>query len=131
MPRSGITPSASSAARLGRPKLGKSVRARLEKHLEIALTRRIVAREGDLLAGATPTFGRYDYQFLVHTLVALLRGGEREQSDLVRAVASHLGYSQVTFAIRVRMERVFQWAVRNGMLGLRGERIYFNRSNNA
>jgi type I restriction enzyme, S subunit len=119
------------AARLGRPKLGKSVRARLEKHLEIALARRIVAREGDLLAGATPTFGRYDYQFLVHTAQTLLRGGEREQGDLIRAVAAHLGYSQVTFAIRVRMERVFVWAVQNGMLEVRGEGIYFNHSNSS
>jgi hypothetical protein len=119
------------AARLGLPKLGKSVRARLEKHLEIALARRIVAREGDLLAGATPTFGRYDYQFLVHTAQALLRGGEREQSDLIRAVAGHLGYSQVTFAIRVRMERVFGWAVQNGLLEVRDERVYFNHSNSS
>jgi type I restriction enzyme S subunit len=119
------------AARLGLPKLGKSVRARLEKHLEIALARRIVAREGDLLAGATPTFGRYDYQFLVLTAQTLLRGGEREQSDLIRAVAGHLGYSQVTFAIRVRMERVFVWAVQNGMLAVRDERYYFNPSNSS
>ncbi len=119
------------AARLGRPKLGKSVRARLEKHIEIALARRIVAREGDLLAGATPTFGRYDYQFLVHTLQTLLRGGEREQGDLIRAIAGHLGYSQVTFAIRVRMERVFVWALQNGLLGVRDERIYFNHSNSS
>jgi type I restriction enzyme S subunit len=105
------------AARLACPKLGKSVRARLEKHLEIAIGRRIVAREGDLLAGATPTFGRYDYGFLVRTAQSLLKPGEeREVADLVRAVAAHLGYSQVTFAIRVRMERVFQWAVQNELL---------------
>jgi type I restriction enzyme S subunit len=120
------------AARLGRPKPGKSVRARLEKHLEIALVRRIVAREGDLLAGATPTFGRYDYQFLVQTVQALLRGGERDQGDLIRAVAGHLGYSQVTFAIRARMERVFVWAVQNGMLGVRDGRYYvFNPANSS
>jgi len=118
------------AARLGRPKLGKSVRARLEKHLEIALARRIVVREGDLLAGSTPTFGRYDYQFLVHTAQTVLRGVELEQGDLVRAVAAHLGFSQVTFAIRVRMERVFHWALQNGMLEARGERFYFNHPNN-
>ncbi len=119
------------AARLGRPKLGKSVRARLEKHLEIALARRIVAREGDLLAGSTPTFGRYDYQFLVHIAQTLLRDVELEQGDLVRAVAAYLGFSQVTFAIRVRMERVFHWALRNGMLAARGERVYFNHSHSS
>ncbi|HEX4965204.1 MAG TPA: restriction endonuclease subunit S [Thermoanaerobaculia bacterium] len=111
------------AARLGRVKLGKSVRARLEKHIEIALSRRILAREGDLLAGATPTFGRYDYAFLVHTAQALLRGGEWEQGELIRAVASHLGFSQVTFAIRARMDRVFQWAVQNGMLEIEDGRV--------
>jgi type I restriction enzyme S subunit len=120
------------AARLDCPKLGKSVRARLERHVETALARRIVVREGDLLAGATPTFGRYNYGFLVRTAQTLLqRGGEREQADLVRAVAAHLGYSQVTFAIRVRMERVFQWAVQNGMLEVREGRVYFNHSNSS
>jgi hypothetical protein len=120
------------AARLGCPKLGKNVRARLERHVETALARRIVMREGDLFAGATPTFGRYDYGFLVRTVQTLLqRGGEREQADLVRAVAGHLGYSQVTFAIRVRMERVFQWAVQNGMLEVREGRVYFNHSNSS
>jgi type I restriction enzyme S subunit len=119
------------AARLGRPKPGKSVRARLDKHLEIALARRIVAREGDLLAGATPTFGRYDYQFLVQTAKVLLRTGEREPGDLIRAVAGYLGYSQVTFAIRARLERVFAWGVQNGMLEMRDERYYFNHSNSS
>ena len=65
------------------------------------------------------------------TAQTLLRGGEREQSDLIRAVAGHLGYSQVTFAIRVRMERVFQWAVQNGMLEVREGRVYFNHSNSS
>jgi len=120
------------AARLGCPKLGKSVRARLEKHLEIAVERRIVAREGDLLAGATPTFGRYEYRFLVDAARTLLkRDGEREQGDLVRDLAAHLGYSQVTFAIRARMERVFQWAVQDGKLEVREGRVYFNHSNSS
>ena len=118
------------AVRLGCPKLGKSVRARLEKHLEIAVDRRIVGREGDLLAGATPTFGRYEYRFLVDTARTLLkRDGEREQGELVRSLAAHLGYSQVTFAIRARMERVFQWAAQNGMLEAREGRICFAPSN--
>jgi len=118
------------AERLDCQKLGKSIRARLERHVEAAITRRIVAREGDLLTGATPTFGRYDYGFLVRTAQALLpRDGEREQADLVRAVAAHLGYSQVTFAIRVRMERVFQWAMQNGMLEVRDGRVRFDPAN--
>jgi type I restriction enzyme S subunit len=120
------------AARLGCPKLGKSVRARLEKHLDVAVERRIVAHEGDLLVGATPTFGRYEYRFLVDTARALLkRDGEREQGDLVRDLAAHLGYSQVTFAIRARMERVFQWAVQDGKLKVREGRVYFSHSNSS
>ena len=118
------------AERLDCQKLSQSIRARLERHVEAAISRRIIAREGDLLTGATPTFGRYDYRFLVHTAQALLpRDGEREQADLVRAVAAHLGYSQVTFAIRVRMERVFQWAAQNGMLEVRDGRVRFDPAN--
>ena len=60
------------ATRLGSPKFGKTVRARLEAHLEIAVERRIVAVQGELLAGVTPTFGRYDYKFLIRVLRTLM-----------------------------------------------------------
>jgi hypothetical protein len=98
-------------------RLGKGVREWLQKHLEVALERRIIAREGDRLVGATPTFGRYDYHFLVRTAYRLLGSGEpRANEDLVEAVATYLGFSQVTPAIRVRMERVLRWAHQGRLL---------------
>ncbi|HEY0513432.1 MAG TPA: restriction endonuclease subunit S [Thermoanaerobaculia bacterium] len=108
------------AVRLGSPRFGKSVRAWLERHLEIALTRRIVARKGDLLTGVTPQFGRYDYGFLMATVERLMiRGVESRKDEVVRALAAYLGYGQVTPAIRERMDRVFQWAAQDGRLGVR------------
>jgi type I restriction enzyme S subunit len=114
-----------TADRLG-VKLGKGVRARLEEHVEAAIDRRIVVRQGDLLSGATPTFGRYDYRFLLTTARNLAaRGAEHEREEIVRAVAAFLGYSQVTPAIRDRMDRVFQWAARCGQLEVHEGRVRF------
>ena len=113
-----------AAVRLGSPRFGKSVRARLERHVEVALQRRIVARKGDLLTGATPTFGRYDYRFLLATVAGLAaRGAEHEKDEIVRAVAAYLGYGQVTPAIRERMDRVFLWAAQDGQLEIREGRV--------
>ncbi|PYQ57302.1 MAG: hypothetical protein DMF53_23080 [Acidobacteria bacterium] len=112
------------AVRLGSPRFGKSVRARLEMHVEVAAARRIVARQGDLLTGATPTFGRYDYVFLMETVRRLAgRGIECDKDEIVRAVAAWLGYGQVTPAIRERMDRVFLWAAQDGTLEIRDGRI--------
>jgi type I restriction enzyme S subunit len=116
------------AARLGSPKFGKTVRARLEAHLAVAIERRIVAVQGELLAGATPTFGRYDYKFLIRvlrTLVERRQETEVEKEELARAVVGYLGYGQVTNAIRERLERVFQWAAQDGELAVRDGRIAF------
>ena len=64
---------------------------------EVAVKRRIVAPKGELLTGATPTFGRYDFRFLLDTVRQLVRrGDEFERDEIVRAVAAHLGYGQVT-----------------------------------
>jgi len=110
------------SARLGSPRFGRSVRAWLERHVEVAIARRIVARSGETLRGATPQFGRYDYKFLMATIETLAAPGiELDKDELVRALAAYLGYGQVTAAIRERMERVFQWAAQDGRLEIRGE----------
>jgi type I restriction enzyme, S subunit len=107
-------------------KLGKSSRAWLERHVEAAIGRRIVAVRGDLLTGATPTFGRYDYDFLIATARRLTPWGvEREREEIVRALAAWLGYGQVTPAIRARMDRVFHWAAQVRQIEIRGSRIVF------
>ena len=114
------------ATRLGSPKFGKTVRARLEAHLAVAVERRIVAVQGELLAGATPTFGRYDYKFLIRVLRTLMerrQEPEVEKEELARAVVGYLGYGQVTNAIRERLERVFQWAAQDGELAVRDGRV--------
>ena len=112
------------AVRMGCPKFGRSVRARLEAHVEAALARRIVARKGDLLTGATPTFGRYDFGFLLRTVASLVaRGAEHDKDEVICAIAAHLGYGQVTSAIRDRMERVLEWAVQNGEVEVRDGRL--------
>jgi type I restriction enzyme S subunit len=112
------------AVRLSCPRFGKVMRSRLERHVEVALARRIISREGDLLTGATPQFGRYDYGFLMATIERLAPpGSEVDKGEIVRALAAYLGYGQVTSAIRERMDRVFAWAAHDGRLEIRGDRV--------
>ncbi|HWN41590.1 MAG TPA: restriction endonuclease subunit S [Thermoanaerobaculia bacterium] len=108
------------ADRLGVARLGKNIRARLKDHLDLAVERRIVVRRGEMLEGATPTFARYDDDFLLHVLrSSILRAAvEHETAAVIRSVASHLGYGQVTGAVRSRMEDVFRSGVRRGLLGM-------------
>lgn len=108
------------AVRLNCPRFGKNIRARLERHIEVARLRRIVEIKDGLLCGATPTFARYDWNFLVRTVRTLLKDGkEREVGELIVAVAAYLGYAQVTAPMRERMERILAWASENGFLELR------------
>lgn len=112
------------AERLGCQKLGKNVRARLDRHIDVAMVRKIVEIEDGLLCGATPTFARYDWDFLVRTVRTLLKDGrERETGDLINAVASYLGYAQVTAPIRERMERILLWASQNGLVEMRDGKV--------
>lgn len=113
------------ADRLGIARVGRNIRTRLLELLETAIARRIVARRGDLLEGATPTFARYDDEFLFQVLRLLLRlGTEYEIGSAVRSVASHLGYGQVTGALRSRMEDLFRNGVRRGILGVHDGKIW-------
>jgi type I restriction enzyme S subunit len=113
------------ADRLGVARLGRKVKARLAEHLATAIERRIVARCGDLLEGATPTFARYDDEFLLHLVRGLLRPGvEYDIAAVARNVASHLGFGQVTAAMRGRMERLFVVGARRGLLVLHGGKVW-------
>jgi type I restriction enzyme S subunit len=110
--------------RLSSPRSVRPEGARLEALLETAVERRIVGRAGDFVMGATPKFARYDDGFLLGVLGVLLAGGlESDRRTLTQAVAAHLGYSQVTAAMRDRMEEVFDEGIRRGLLAVRGGRL--------
>ncbi len=113
------------ADRLGVARLGRKVKVRLADHLATAIERRIVARRGDMFEGATPTFARYDDEFLLHVVRSLLRPGvEYGSTAVARSVASHLGYGQLTAAMRGRMERLFITGARRGLLVLREGKVW-------
>lgn len=113
------------ADRLGVERLGKKVRGRLVEHLVTAIERRIVVRRGERLEGATPTFARYDDEYLLHVVRTVLRGGiEYDVLAAVRSVASYLGYGQVTAALRSRMESLFLVSARRGTLVLRDGKLW-------
>jgi hypothetical protein len=87
--------------------------------------RHVLAHTGGFLVGATPKFARYDDGVLLQVIAAVLGGGlESDRRTLTRAVAAYLGYSQVTAAMRDRMEEVFEEGIRRGLLGVRGGRLF-------
>lgn len=108
------------AYRLGFARLGQRVRTGLETHLRTAVARRIVAPSTDGtdgFYGATPKFGRYDYDFLIGTLrVVLRKNTDYEPEAVMRAVAVWLGFGNVTDAMRDRMNEVIEAALRRGIL---------------
>lgn len=113
------------ADRLGVVRLGKNVRLRLLAHLETAVARRILAKRGELLEGATPTFARYDDEFLLQVIRSVLKPGvDHDTAVVVRSVASHLGYGQVTAAMRGRMEELFRAGARKGLFVQQENRIW-------
>jgi type I restriction enzyme S subunit len=116
------------AYRLGFARLGQRIRTGLEAHLRTAVARRIVAPSpdgSDGYFGATPKFGRYDYDFLMGTLrVVLRKHTEYEPEAVIRAVAAWLGFGNVTDAMRERMNEVFEVAVRRGILAETGGRFW-------
>ncbi len=104
--------------------LGPELQERLQELLDVAVSRRIVARQGDLFVGVTPKFARYDDDFLLGLLRTFLpEDVELDRRSLTRTVATWLGYSQVTAAMRDRMEEVFEEGIRRGVLGWHGGRI--------
>jgi hypothetical protein len=113
------------AKRIGAQRLGNKLRNRLEEHLQIAVARRIVALLEGGYFSPTPKFGRYDYDFLTGTLRVVMRKNTRYEPEVViRAVATYLGYSSVTPAMRERMNGVFQSALRLGILATEGDLIW-------
>ncbi|HKH46264.1 MAG TPA: restriction endonuclease subunit S [Thermoanaerobaculia bacterium] len=120
------------AVRLKVPEPGPELQAVVGRHVEIALERRILARKGDRLVGATPKIGRYDSEFLLGVLGKVMReGAVYDRKQLSRMVASWLGYDQVTAAIRDRLDEIFQEAVRRGLLSFERERYRFIHSNSS
>jgi type I restriction enzyme S subunit len=112
------------AKRLGCKRLTKGVQKRLADHLKLAVLRRIVAVTGELVSGATPNFARYEQEFLLQALCHVMRKGvEYERAAVCRAIAARLGYSQVTGAMRDRMDEIFGAGLRHGVLEARGGRI--------
>lgn len=117
------------AARLNVAEPDAELRAEIGRHVEIALERRILARKGDRLVGATPKIGRYDDEFLLGVVGQVLReGAALDRKQLSRAVVSWLGYDQLTAAMLDRLDEIFQVAVRRGLLGFEGDRYRFIHS---
>ena len=115
---------AAVAARLKVPEPGPDLQAKLRRHVETAVERRILARtEGDRLVAATPKFLRYDAEYLLSVLGQVMHEGVAyDGEELSRLVVSWLGYDQLTAAMVVRMGAILREAVSRGLLAFEEER---------
>jgi type I restriction enzyme S subunit len=122
--RSGLTESEllrGAASRLGFERLGKNIRTVLEHTLPTALHRRVVVLEDDRYVAATPTIARYDDDFLMESLSAIMRSDyEYKPDDIAEMMAGYLGYSAVTEAMRERIDGVVAEGLRVGVLQGKG-----------
>lgn len=109
---------------------GRDLATELGPFLGTALDRLILGRREDgRLFGATPKIGRYEDEFLLAVPGQVMRDGVTyDRRQLSRAMASWLGYDQLTAAMRDRFDEVLQEAVRRGLVELRGDRYAFIHS---
>ncbi len=116
--------------RLKIPEPDPGLRSTLHALMETAVERRILARRGSRLVGATPKIGRYDDEFLLGVLGRVMREGvSYNRKQLSRAMVSWLGYDQLTAAMVERLGDLFPEAIRRGLLVVEADRYSFNHSN--
>lgn len=121
----GIDLMRAAADRLGYQRLGKNVRAELEGLLRKAARRKIVERDGDHYHCPTSIFRNYDREFLITQLKPVMRKGqEYTRDEVAQRLATHLGYANVTSAMRDHLKGVFNAALRRGVLQKQGKRIW-------
>jgi len=103
--------------RLGIQRLSQPIREELESHINTAIRRKIIARNGDGLIHATPTIHQYDEEYLIKVLRSVIRKGyEYQREHVVEQAAVYLGYDKVSDAFAERMKAIFRIAIRRGLL---------------
>lgn len=115
-----------TSLRLGYLRVGSRIERRLRNELRAALRRRIVEADGpDLVRGATATFDDFETDELVSAIGSVVRRGcNYEREEVIRAVATHLGFQKVTATVRDRMRTGLNAAIRRGLLSYSGTIVW-------
>jgi hypothetical protein len=105
-------------------RLGSRLREELAPHLRTAIRRQAVARDGDTLYCPTSIFKRYERDFLLCRLRAVMRPGrEYDRAEVARNLARHLGYRTISKGMAKQLKSLFNTAIRRGVVASRGKRL--------
>jgi type I restriction enzyme S subunit len=112
--------------RLGFERHGSHIDESLRGHLRAAIRRKIIGSEGaELVFPETATMAHYYRDELVDFLLsAMRRGSEYEREDVIRDVATYLGFSRVTDSVAEPIRSAINGAIRRGLLDYRGNLIW-------
>jgi hypothetical protein len=112
-------------SQLGYQRLGSRQRHTLEGHLRAAIRRKIIEADGDHVRLLTTTMADYELDELRDTLRSVMRKGrDYDREDVIRAVAHHLGFTQLRAAVRNPIKSAITSAIRQGILGYEGNTIW-------
>jgi hypothetical protein len=110
---------------LGYQRIGPRVRESLKGHLRAAIRRKIIEADGELVHACAATMDQYDLEDLRDTLCSVMRPGrEYERQEVIHAVARHLGFVRVTDTVLAPIKSAINSAIRHGILGYEGDRIW-------
>jgi hypothetical protein len=111
---------------LGFQRLGPKIEEALRGQMRAAIRRRIIEADGPSLvrAGAT-TMAEYDLEELRETFRSVMRKGTNyEREDVIRFLASYLGFARITETSREAIKSAINSAIRQGILGYQGSVIW-------
>jgi hypothetical protein len=110
---------------LGYQRLGPKIEEALRGHLRAAIRRKIIESEGELLRACTATMEEYELEELRGTLCSVMRAGSKhEREEVIRAVASYLGFARVTDTVRHSIKSAINSGIRQGILGYEGSVVW-------
>jgi len=114
---------------LGYKRLGPRIEEALRGHLRAAIRRKIIESEGTQVRASTTTMADYALDDLREAFVSVMRIGTRyEREDVIRAIASYLGFSNLTTTIQDAMKSAFNSGIRQGLLDAEGSSVIWRKS---
>jgi TPR repeat protein len=110
---------------LGYRRLGSKIEEALRGHLQVAIRRRIIESDGDLVRLVAATIEQYELEDLRNTLCSVMRPGRKyEREEVIPSFVRYLGFARVTDTMRQAMKSAMNSAIRQGSLAYEGDVIW-------
>ena len=113
------------AGLLGYQRLTARLKTTLRNHMRAAVRRGILEAERKWVRAGTTTMEDYPRETLRDAVRSVMRKGTTyEREEVIRAVARRLGFTRLTPAARKAMRSAINSAIRQGVIGYRGNTIW-------